>query len=344
METRGAEDLPARWSGEDFRSGLEAWLVPALTDSGVAVTGPLVRDRIRFWSTLLHVETDAGRVWVKENAPSQAFEAGLVEVVHALVPGAVATPLAVERGRGWLATADLGAPLWDDEPPPAPEWVGVLRTWSACQVALADHEAEVLATGVPRFPRDPGGVIAWVRGVLDQLAALPSTDPRRATDEDVAAVEAGLDRIGEAAAALAGSGLPDSLQHNDLHLGNALRAPGGGYAVIDLGDALWTHPLTTSRILRWVLRYRLGHEPGSPELVAAEDAAVDAWSPHADPAALRALLPAADRVSCLHRAESWRRLQWDVPVEVVDEQFRRSVVDWLTLAAAEDPYAAAVAD
>jgi hypothetical protein len=202
----------------------------------------------------------------------------------------------------------------------------------------------VLATGVPRFPRDPGGVVGWVRGVLDELASLPSTDPRRAAERDVAAVEAGLDRIGEAAAALAGSGLPDSLQHNDLHLGNALRAPGGGYTVIDLGDALWTHPLTTSRIPRWVLRYRLGHESGSPELVAAEDAAIGAWTAHADPAALRALLPAADRVSCLHRAESWRRLQWDVPVEVVDEQFHRSVVDWLTLAAAEDPYAAAVAD
>ncbi|HET7762979.1 MAG TPA: phosphotransferase, partial [Phycicoccus sp.] len=110
-------------------------------------------------------------------------------------------------------------------------------------------------------------MVAWVRGLLDELVALPPTDPRRATEEEIAAVEAGLDRIGEAAAALAGSGLPDSLQHNDLHLGNALRAPAGGYAVIDLGDALWTHPLTTSRIPRWVLRYRLGHEPGSPELV-----------------------------------------------------------------------------
>ncbi len=343
MEVSEAEDLPARWAGEDFRVALEAWLVPALGDARVSVTGPLVRDRIRFWSTLLHVQTDAGRVWVKENAPSQAFEARLVQVVHALVPGAVATPLAVEPRRGWLATADLGAPLWDDEPPPAPEWVGVLRAWTACQVALANHDTEVLATGVPLFPRDPAEVVRWVRGVLGGLAELPSTDPRRATEADVVAVEEGLDRIGEAATALAESGVPDSLQHNDLHLGNALRAPGGGYAVIDLGDALWTHPLTATRIPRWILRHRLGHEPGSPEQTAAEDAAVGAWSAHADPVALRALLPAADRVSCLHRAESWRRLQWDVPVEVVDEEFRRSVVDWLTLAAAQDPYAAAVA-
>jgi hypothetical protein len=342
VTARHTEDLPARWGGEEFRVALEEWLLPALAEAGVTVTGPLVRDRIRFWSTLLHVESDGGRVWVKENAPSQAFEARLVAAVHDVAPGAVAVPLAVEPQRGWLATADLGAPLWDDEAPPAVEWVGVLRTWTAWQVALADHEPELVATGVPRFPRGADDVVRWVRGVLDELAGLPSADPRRATEDDVAVVGAGLERIGEAADALAASSLPDSLQHNDLHLGNALRGRDGGYAVIDLGDALWTHPLTTSRILRWVMRHRLGHEPGSPEQVAAEEAAVGAWAGHADPAALRALLPAADRVSCLHRAESWRRLQSDVPVEAVDEPFRRSVVDWLTLAAAEDPYAAAV--
>ncbi len=82
---------------------------------------------MRFWSTVLHVETDAGRVWVKENAPSQAFEAGLVQVVEGIVPGLCAPLVAVDTERGWFATADLGLPLWHDgTPPPPDDWVAVV--------------------------------------------------------------------------------------------------------------------------------------------------------------------------------------------------------------------------
>ena len=35
-----------------------------------------------------------------------------------IVPDAVAPPLAVDPDRGWLATADLGLPMWHDETPP----------------------------------------------------------------------------------------------------------------------------------------------------------------------------------------------------------------------------------
>jgi hypothetical protein len=264
--------------------------------------------------------------------------------VNHRAPGVVATPVAVHPARGWLATRDLGPPLWDDEVPPLADWVGTLEAWSRCQAVLADHEDEVLATGVPVFPRDPDAVVAWVRGVLEQWRHRPDDDPGRPTPEDVRAVEAGLERIHAAATRLAASALPDSLQHNDLHLGNALRTAAGGYAVIDLGDALWTHPLTSTRIPRWILRHRMGFAPESEGMAAAEDACLAPWVAHAGAEELRALLPDADRVSGLHRAESWRRLQADVPPEVVAEEFRRSVVDWLRIAAAEDPYAAATAE
>ena len=156
-------DLPALWEGEEWLADLEAWLVPALEATGVRATAPVVRDRVRFWSVVARVETDAGRVWVKENAPSQAFEAALVQTVDGLVPDAVATPLAVDPGRGWLATADLGLPMWHDEAvPPVPDWVDVVQGYAAVQQVLTDHTEAVLATGVPTFPEAPDDVVAWV--------------------------------------------------------------------------------------------------------------------------------------------------------------------------------------
>jgi hypothetical protein len=304
----------------------------------------VVRERVRFWSVVARVETSAGRVWVKENAPSQAFEAALVQVVDGLVPDAVATPLAVDRDRGWLATADLGVPMWHDEDvPPVNDWVAVVQGYAAVQEALATRADVVLATGVPTFPEQPDEVVAWVGSLVDRSRALPDADPRRLDDAEAAAVADGMPRIRDAAERLAASGIPPSLQHNDLHLGNAFRRPGGAIAYIDLGDALWTHPLTAARIPLWIMRNRLGMAHDGPELQRAGDAYLEPWTDRWDRATLHDLLADADRISCLHRAESWRRLQADVPVSRVDEPFLRSVPEWLVDAAAPDPYASAVA-
>ncbi len=337
-------DLPARWQSGPWLAALEAWLVPALEAVGVRTTAPVVRDRVRFWSVVARVETDAGRVWVKENAPSQAFEAALVEALEALVPDAVATPLAVDRDRGWLATADLGLPMWHDERvPPLDDWVAVLQSWAAVQHRVCEHADTLLATGLPTFPEREEQVLAWVEHLVDASRALPAADPRRLDDAEHAAVVDGLARIHGAAQRLAASGIPPSLQHNDLHLGNAFRRSGGAIAFIDLGDALWTHPFTAARIPLWVLRNRLELGPDAPELRRAVDAYLEPWTDRWERSTVRTLLADAERISCLHRAESWRRLQADVPVTRVDEPFLRSVPEWLVDAAAPDPFASAVA-
>ena len=283
-------------------------------------------------------------VWVKENAPSQAFEAALVEVVDSLVPDAVATPLAIDRDRGWLATADLGLPMWHDEAvPPMADWVDVGQRYAVVQQVLADHAPAVLATGVPAFPGSADDVVAWVEALVDDSRALSDADPRRLDDAEAAAVADGLPRIAAAAERLAASSIPPSLQHNDLHLGNAFRRPDGAIAVIDLGDALWTHPLTSARIPLWLMRTRFGLAPDAAEIRRAVDAYLEPWTDRWDRSTLRDLLADAERISCLHRAESWRRLQADVPAHRVDEPFRRSVPEWLVDAAAPDPYASAIA-
>ena len=336
-------DLPALWRSAPWREELEAWLLPALADAGRTPTGPVVQERVRFWSTVLHVETDAGRVWVKENAPSQAFEAGLVQVLESVVPGLCAPLVTLDTGRGWLATEDLGSPMWHDEtPPPADDWVHVVERYAEAQHTLAGAADTVLASGVPPFPQAADDVVRWVVDLVDGLRSLPAGDPRRPTDEEAAAVDDGLGRIHDAAAVLEASGLPSSLQHNDLHLGNAFRRPDGGTALIDLGDAVWANPLTTLRIPLWIMRARLGLAADDPAVLRARDAGLEPWTDRWSRAALVALLPAADRLSCLHRSASWSRLQADVPVRVVEEPYVRATIEWLVDGAAPDPFASAI--
>ncbi|KGN33967.1 hypothetical protein N802_08395 [Knoellia sinensis KCTC 19936] len=334
-------DLMEQWSSDAWHAELDAWLRPAIEQTGRAVTGPLVQERVRFWSTVLSIETDQGKVWVKENAPSQAFEAALASVVEDILPGMVAPIVAAEPSRGWLATADLGMPLWDDEMPPAADWIAVAKQYAEAQRVLAAHEGALLATGLSRFPKDPDDVVSWVERLLAELLDLPGEDPRRPSALEADGIRAGLDHVAEAAAVLAESGLPESLQHNDLHLGNAFRL-GDGAAFIDLGDALWTHPLTVARIPMWILRNRGNLAADDPNLARVAEVFVEPWTDLADRAALHALLPAADRLSCLHRAESWRRLIADVPLSRVGDDFVRAATEWLVDATAPDPYASAV--
>jgi hypothetical protein len=78
-------------------------------------------------------------------------------------------------------------------------------------------------------------------------------------------------------------------------------------------------------------------------VVRTRDAGLEPWTdvlPHDE---LVDLLPAADRISCLHRADSWFRLSGDVPPHVVDEDLARAALLWVLDAVAPDPYASAVA-
>ena len=341
MDVTEPVDLPARWASARWRAGLEAWLLPALADAGLTVTGPLEQWRTRFWSTVLHVDTDAGRVWVKENAPSQAFEARLVATVERLAPARMPPVVAVEPGRGWLVTRDVGTPLRGRDDVPDEAWAELASAWAGLQHDLAPHADALLGTGLSAFPEP--GVTDWAAALADELGRLQGDDPRALTDEERRHVDAGLPLVEEAAAVLTASGLPASLQHNDLHLGNAFHAPGAPMQFIDLGDAVWAHPLTAFRIPAWVLSARRG-DRADALVRRVVDAALEPWTDRVPLADLRALLPAADRLSCLHRALSWRRLVEDVPLDVVEPEYVRSYAEWLLVATDPDPYTAAVED
>jgi len=331
----GASDLPARWASTSWREELEAWLVPALAGAGLRVNGPVVQDRVRFWSTVLHVETDGGRVWVKENAPSQAFEARLVVEVERLAPGRMPPVVATEPDRGWVATRDIGTPM-GSRPEVADEaWVELVTEWAELQRDLLPHGPELLATGLSAFPETDA--VGWAADLADELDALPSDDPRRLSTAERAHVEAGLPAVATAAEELGSSGLAPSLEHNDLHLGNAFHAEGERVRFIDLGDAVLAHPLTAFRIPVWILAERRGGI-ADPLVRRVVDAALEPWTDVLPLTDLRALLPAADRVSCLHRALSWRRLVADVPLRVVDPDYRRSHAEWLLTATDPDPF------
>lgn len=316
-----SRDWPAIWRGEAWRAEATAWIEAELGRAAYRITGAIDQPRVRFWSTQLTVPTDRGRVWFKENNPAQSFEARLVDVLARLVPERVVTPIAIEPDRGWMLSQDQGATLREAATEGGDGWSRVLAEFGALQRELVPHRDDVLAAGLTRM--SVAETPAYVERRLGKLASLPAENLRSVGVEEAAAARAALPALVEASRELAASGIPESLQHNDLHDGNAFAGqPGQPLTFFDFGDALWSHPLAVVSVPVMSMCASLKASDDDPRVARAVDAYVENWTDISPLRAVRALLPAAKRVAAVHRAVSWRRLLDDVPLAVVEPEWQ----------------------
>ncbi len=325
-------DLVALWSGPEWRGLAEGWIRSQLDEAGIAVTGEITQPRVRFWSTQLRVPTDSGTVWFKENAPPQAFEAPLTVLLQRLSPDQAIPPIATDDEHGWLLLPDAGTTLRESGHASVENWVRVMAEFGALQRRLEDHADDVLDTGVEAMPTAES--LTYLDRQVAELAALPDGNPRRLGPEQVEAIAAGRPLVAAAAEELEASGIRASLQHNDLHDNNAFAPTGARLRFFDFGDAVWAHPFAVTLVATMSLRGQLGTAPGDATERRILDAYLENWTDVAPRRRLRALLPAAERIGCLHRSESWRRLLDAVPLETVDEEWRDAQSWGLTGAAA----------
>ena len=289
-------DLPALWRSPEWRADIESWLLPALAAgrshrhrSGRPGAGEVLVDR-RCTSRPMPVGSGSRRTprprrsrprW---STPSRGSSPDAVR----------AHSLAVDTERGWLATADLGLPLWHDETlPPVDDWVAV--TAGVCRGSARagrPRRRGARRPGVPPSPRQPDAVVGWVETWSTRSRALPEADPRRLDRRRGSAGRRRPPRIHDAAAALAE-------QRHPVHRCSTTTStsatpsgdPGARSTYIDLGDALWAHPLTTSRIPMWIVRNRFDLDARTTSgSCGSLDAGLEPWTDRWDRETLRALL------------------------------------------------------
>lgn len=209
------------WLRRDWLPTVTAWL-----ESTVDLTGPVRQHKVWDLSCVLRADTTAGPVYIKAiaNAPLFAPEAAVTVALARLFPDQVPEPVAADLDRGWLALADFGPELgWDA---PVDVRAEMLRRWARLQQASAGQLDPLRAAGC----RDRG--LAWLAGAIPEWFAadgLRPYVPAEVADRLVAAVP----RLVALCAGLAVYGLPDTLQHGDLHMANVA----AGYRFFDWTDA-----------------------------------------------------------------------------------------------------------
>ncbi|WP_323099803.1 phosphotransferase [Intrasporangium sp. YIM S08009] len=303
-----AGDGPSvRWTSDAFAAQLGAWVTDALDGLEAGGLADLEPVHQRPWSTVWRATTtDANIFWVKENCPHQAFEAALLEVLSRRAPDRVVPVAAVDTARGLHLVPDQGEVLGASvDPHDIDTWCQVVAEAMHLQRELAGCEPELVAAGLtPLLPLDAAD---YVVARASQLSTLPEADPRRLDAEASLRVLSLAPRVAEWGEGLDALGLPLALVHNDLHAHNVF-ATASGMRFFDLGDAVLAHPLTAVFVPLNVLAHRLEASADDPRLRRVADAGLEVWSDVAPAAAMRAALPAAQRLGRLGRVESWLRV------------------------------------
>jgi hypothetical protein len=266
----------------------ERWARQELDERGITAR-ELVWERLRPWSQVAKITTDTEPVWLKVNLGDTLYEAGLLRLLGTLVPVHVMVPLAVDAERGWSLTPHGGVTLRESHPTFDPTvWERLLAEYAQLQRALTPHVRDLLAVGVPDLPPEK---------LPDHLAAL---------SVDLPEIRAQQQSFIEECTELTASGIPSTLQHDDLHDNNVFAAS-GKFAFFDWSDSSVSHPFGTLLVALRVAAAKAEVHAGDPLLARLRSAYLEPWTAEHSRADLERWAYLAVRVSKVTRALSYVR-------------------------------------
>jgi hypothetical protein len=246
----------------------------------------------RPWSTVLRVPMADGVAWFKACAPSQAFEPALTAALFARWPDRVPEVLAHDDERAWLLLADGGAPLSERGNPPD-AWLVALPLYAELQLGEAAHALEHVTIGVPdlRLP----SLVARYEELLRQELPLES--------EEIIRLRSFAARFAELCDKLAAYGLPDTIQHDDLHMRNVYEHD-GRLRLLDWGDSSVSQPFASLVVTFRFLEEVSGLPPNDPWFARLRDAYLEPWGRE-----LATAFPLAVRVGTVAHTFGWVRIR-----------------------------------
>jgi hypothetical protein len=314
----GADLLP--WTDEEWLRDARAWIDEQLHGLGMHRTGEIAQVYARSWSTVLRIPTSDGVVFLKASAPTQAMEVAVVKALARWTPDVVA-PLAADDARGWMLMRDAGTrlrelPVNSD----VATWTNIVRLYARLQLTVTPHVDTLLALGC----RDL------------RLHVLPQRFAALLADEDILLVgrEGGLTQaeharllewlptLHELCAELAGYGIPETIEHNDLHSANVF-LQGDRPLFFDWGDSSISHPFHTLRTTLAVVAKTLEVGRDEPRVVAIRDAYLAEFG---DVGELTRPFALAQRTAVVTNVLTWAPFVKAMPRPFL-ERYGRSVAD-----------------
>jgi hypothetical protein len=317
----GAEttpDLP--WRDPAWRGEALGWIDSELTRIGLERTADVEQPHAFWWSTAMRIPTNDGAAWFKAAQPQGAFEARLTPLLASLWPDRTVELLAADGQRGWTLARDAGTRLRDLRDGRVVEhWERLLPRYAEMQVGLAGRVDELAALGMPELRL--GQLAPELHDLLEEPELLMAGTNGGVDDVKRHRLRHGLPAFAHLCHMLGESGIPETIQHDDLNDGNAFLR-GADHVVFDWGDACISHPFHSLVVALRSLAYRNAWSPGGPEVARLLDAYLEPWSRHGSRDHLLAVADMARRTGTIQRSLAWRR-----GVKVMPPAVRAEYVD-----------------
>ena len=286
---RQATNVPElRWTEPGWLTEAEAWI-----RERAEVTGELDQFHVRWWSTVIRVPTPDEDLYFKAVATGFLFEPPLTDRLFELKPDRVTELVDLDAERGWMLMRDAGRRLREVVLSRADlrHWELALPRYAELQLAAAPLADELLALGVP------DGRLSVLPGQLRAVLAQPV---RGLAPEEHEQMLAALPEFEAMCGELAAYGIPETIQHDDLHDGQVFFRD-GRYLFFDWGDSCISHPFHSLTVALRANAAKLDLEPGGPELQRLRDAYLEPFGDLHEAADL------AYRTGTVARALAWDR-------------------------------------
>lgn len=293
------------WGTGAWLEEIDGWVSMVLDAYDLRRTGELERGQVRLWSTQVVVPTDHGKLYVKAINPGQQAEVSVTTTAAGIAPDQLVMPLAVEPMRGWMISPDYGQTMARIPSTDPGLWERLLRDFARLQKSLLPHGDELFDAGLTQF--DPRHLPSYIDEQVMLHASMPSEHPLHLPARDAEELDSQLGPVRTMCEFLASCRMPLSLDHNDLHRGNAFLPASADEPLrfIDLGDAYWAHPFSSLALPLRTMSKELGTTPADPRIRQAVAAYVQEWEDYGTRAELERQIEPALRLGKLQAHGTW---------------------------------------
>jgi hypothetical protein len=302
------------WTDPFWLAGVGDWVDSRLEELGLHPTGDAEQRHIRPWSTVLRIPTTGGDVWFKANTPVLAYEAAVVGLLAERRPNVVPELLAADVQLGWMLMADGGERLREviERERDLGRWLDVLPCYAGLQIDMTEDSDRLVALGLPDRR------LAILASDYEELLGRVDT----VTDSEMRRLRALVPTITAHCEQLASAGVPETIQHDDLHDGQIFVCD-GRYVFFDWGDACVSHPFFSMSVtLEGQLAWGLDDVEDSEDIVPYRDAYLDAFRALAPWAELEAAHAIALGLGWVCRALNVHRWASGLPAAYRDEHLK----------------------
>lgn len=280
------------WSRPGWFHDAAIWMAQQLAALGYELLGPVEQTNSWCLSCILSAPTSRGRVFLKTGPDFPLFvnEPRLVAGLSTRFPHNVPTSLQIDAERRWMLLADFGPALAHQSTPDLRS--RMLHQFARIQQAAATDLPYLLQIGcIDRRLTCLQQQVDQLLSDAEQTITLPIADLgrlRRAAPH----LKALCDR-------LAAIGIPETLNHGDLHLGNVAHQ-NGNLIFFDWTDACIAHPFLDM--------ISIFDEKDEALQTRLRDDYLAHWQEHAAPHQLREAWAITRPLSALHQAVSYQSI------------------------------------